>query len=179
MLEKQLDDITVNELIETANINRKTFYYNFHGIADLLSWIYTVWMESVVPPDKVSPDTWQGLFKNMLKAMKEQSVYLNNIYQSRYAPSFRLNQRRVFDRAMAHFVKSAVEIHEKSNDVSLRISKVRLRYVERYYSMAFFGMLDAWFTGGMKEDEDEFVSMMAALSRNTMYETFDFLSTHS
>lgn len=177
MLEKPLDSITVNDLIERANVNRKTFYYNFHGIADLLNWIYTVWIEAVVPLEEVSPDTWQRLFKGLMEAIKEQSKYLNDVYQSRYAPSFRLNQRRAFDREMARFVRSAVEIYEKTHNVNVKLSKTQLRYVERYYSMAFFGMLDAWFTGGMKEDEDEFVSMLTALSRDTMYDTFEFFIT--
>ena len=39
MKEKLLDNITVQELIERSSMNRKTFYYHFHNLAELLKWI--------------------------------------------------------------------------------------------------------------------------------------------
>lgn len=39
MAKKPLDKITVTELVESCNVNRKTFYYHFQDIRDLLKWI--------------------------------------------------------------------------------------------------------------------------------------------
>lgn len=36
---KKLSKITVSELIEECNMNRKTFYYHFKDIYDLLKWV--------------------------------------------------------------------------------------------------------------------------------------------
>ena len=36
MKEKPLNDITVQELVDQASMNRKTFYYHFHTLSDLL-----------------------------------------------------------------------------------------------------------------------------------------------
>ena len=39
MAKKPLSKITVSELVTTCNINRKTFYYHFTDIYDLLKWM--------------------------------------------------------------------------------------------------------------------------------------------
>lgn len=39
MEHKKLSKITVSELISACNINRKTFYYHFHNIYELLKWM--------------------------------------------------------------------------------------------------------------------------------------------
>ena len=40
MRKKAFDKITVTELIEGCKINRKTFYYHFEDIYDLLKWTF-------------------------------------------------------------------------------------------------------------------------------------------
>lgn len=37
---KSLDKITVREIIEDCGVNRKTFYYHFDNIYDLVKWIF-------------------------------------------------------------------------------------------------------------------------------------------
>lgn len=39
MTKKPLSKITVSEIIADCNVNRKTFYYHFHDIYDLLKWM--------------------------------------------------------------------------------------------------------------------------------------------
>ena len=39
MEKKPLSKITVSEIISDCNVNRKTFYYHFQDIYDLLKWI--------------------------------------------------------------------------------------------------------------------------------------------
>ena len=39
MRRKPFSKITVSELIKTCNVNRKTFYYHFEDIYDLLKWM--------------------------------------------------------------------------------------------------------------------------------------------
>ena len=40
MRTKPFNKITVSELVEKANINRKTFYYHFDNIYSLLKWMF-------------------------------------------------------------------------------------------------------------------------------------------
>lgn len=40
MEQKTLDKISIREIIEDCGVNRKTFYYHFEDIYDLLKWIF-------------------------------------------------------------------------------------------------------------------------------------------
>lgn len=40
MEKKLLSKITIKEIIEDCNVNRKTFYYHFHDINDLVKWTF-------------------------------------------------------------------------------------------------------------------------------------------
>lgn len=40
MEQKTLDKISVREIIEDCGVNRKTFYYHFEDIYDLLKWLF-------------------------------------------------------------------------------------------------------------------------------------------
>ena len=40
MKKKPFSKITVSELVTDCNINRKTFYYHFEDIYDLLKWMF-------------------------------------------------------------------------------------------------------------------------------------------
>jgi AcrR family transcriptional regulator len=170
--EKPLDEITVQELVDRANVNRKTFYYNFHSISDLLNWMYTEGFGAEVSAAQIAPDTWKQLFLDTMDYVRGEAVYLRAIYDSGYGPSFRLCMKRLFERAMARFVRSAVGVFETRCQVSLSLTPQQLQYVVQYYTMAFFGMLEAWFLGGMPDSNEEFVYMLSKLSQNNMYQTF-------
>ena len=38
--QKRLDDITIQDLVDDAEVSRKTFYYHFQDIYDVLLWIF-------------------------------------------------------------------------------------------------------------------------------------------
>jgi hypothetical protein len=50
---------------------------------------------------------------------------------------------------MARFVRSAISVFDARREVSLSLTPQQLQYVVQYYTMAFFGMLEAWFLGDM------------------------------
>jgi AcrR family transcriptional regulator len=110
--EKPLDEITVQELVDRANVNRKTFYYNFHSISDLLNWMYTEGFGAEVSAAQIAPDTWKQLFLDTMDYVRGEAVYLRAIYDSSYGPSFRLCMKKLFERAMARFVRSAVGVFD-------------------------------------------------------------------
>lgn len=86
MHEQQLDTITVQQLVARARVNRKTFYYHFHGIDDLLCWMYTDAFERVSPSSESNLFTWQRLMDQAMDFMRSEAFYLCAISDSRYRP---------------------------------------------------------------------------------------------
>lgn len=170
--EKPLDDITVQELVDRARVNRKTFYYHYHGISDLINWMYATRLSTRLDGMEIAPETWAGIFQNIMKRTRNEAEYLAAIYASSYAPGFRLAITHSFNNVTRRFVRSAIAIYEREHGVSLVLTPRQLGYINRYYSMAFYGMTEEWLLTGMRDTEEDFTHTMKQLTRDNMYRTF-------
>lgn len=170
-----LDDITVQNLVDTANINRKTFYYHFHSIADLIEWFYTQKFSTLASHVCIGPDTWMELMKNVIEYISSEDYVFYAIYKSKYAAEFRASMMRLFNKGMVKFVNSAIKIYEQESGETLHLTKAQLGYITQYYSMGFFGMIEQWLIGGMKESSEDFVNILQDLTNDNMYRTFSVL----
>ena len=65
MQTKSLDKITVKDLITKCNVNRKTFYYYFTDVYDLLRWILESDAENLVRQFDLITDLEDGLVATM------------------------------------------------------------------------------------------------------------------
>ncbi len=74
MQDKELDKITVQEIADEANVNKKTFYYHFHGITDLVCWMYTSELDQAIHTAVIQPDNWVDMvqrFANRITGVLE------------------------------------------------------------------------------------------------------------
>ena len=85
---KNLDSITVQELSDAANVNKKTFYYHFQNMSDFLSWMYSAGLTSLMDAEGVTAENWPAHLKKVLAGIRRDRSYLTAIYASRYAPRF-------------------------------------------------------------------------------------------
>lgn len=76
---KELSKITVSELITTCNVNRKTFYYHFDDIYDLVKWI--IEQETL---DKIQNynliNDYSGTIEFLLNYIESNSHFLISVY---------------------------------------------------------------------------------------------------
>lgn len=172
MREKPLDDITVQELVDRARVNRKTFYYHYHGISDLINWMYATRLSTRLDGMDVAPDTWAGIFQDLMKRTRKEADCLSAIFDSSYAPSFRLAVTRSFDNITRRFVRAAIGIYEREHGLALNLTPRQLGYINRYYSMALYGMTEEWLLTGMRDTEEAFAHTMKQLTRDNMYRSF-------
>lgn len=81
MKHKPFSKITVSELIRNCNINRKTFYYHFEDIYDLLKWMLEQETFEVVKQFDLLDD-YQDIFLFVIDYVEKNSYFLNCIYDS-------------------------------------------------------------------------------------------------
>ncbi len=81
MQEKPFSKITISELIRKCNINRKTFYYHFVDIYDLLRWMLEQEALEVVKNFDLLVD-YQDAFMFVFDYVEENAYVLNCIYDS-------------------------------------------------------------------------------------------------
>lgn len=173
MAKKNLDSITVQELSDAANVNKKTFYYHFQNMSDFLSWMYSAGFYSLMDAEGVTAENWPVHLKKVLAGIRKDHSYLSAIYASRYAPEFRQAISRMFDRAVEKYVKSSMKCWEEERGRPLSLSATGYAYLVNYHSMALFGMLEQWFQRGMQESDETFVRLIQMLSNDSLFNAFD------
>lgn len=176
MKEKLLDDITVQELIERSSMNRKTFYYHFHNIAELLKWIIKENFSSVKTLP-IALDTWNTNTINILTFIKENKFFFHSIHYSRYCAEIRMYLKLLLDEDIDKFVAIAWEFYTRNSAIEYTLTEANQNYIVKYYSGAIYSLLEEWLLGGMKEPIDDFVDILVKLVNHSMYQAFDSLST--
>ncbi|KAF2955109.1 MULTISPECIES: TetR family transcriptional regulator [Marinitoga] len=71
MKEKPLSKITVNDVVKDCGLNRRTLYYYFHDIYELLEWTFITEIKEVIGENKTYK-TWQkGYYFLLLNKIKK------------------------------------------------------------------------------------------------------------
>ena len=78
--EKALDKITVQEIAEKCEMNRKTFYYHFHDVLELCEWICESDAEKALQ-EKPTYETWQEGYLTIFLMIRKDRSFILNIYR--------------------------------------------------------------------------------------------------
>jgi AcrR family transcriptional regulator len=76
---KQLDDITVTELVEHCGISRQAFYYHFSDIFGVVEWAA---QEEIAKLENVDMTNWKQVLEDTMARLRESRVVLLNIYRA-------------------------------------------------------------------------------------------------
>ena len=74
--QKTLNKITVQDIADEAGVSRKTFYYYFQDIYDLMEWILEEKCRQML--GGVTADTWQDGMLNLIKYIKDKRMLILN-----------------------------------------------------------------------------------------------------
>lgn len=166
---KNLDDITVVGLIQAAEINRKTFYNHYSGLADLLCKIVSERCDEAVIGNSTT-DSWEKAVKNLMVAARDSQDFLQKVFQSNYALAARNCIRKRFDAGVLEFVKSSEARYEQRSGKRIVLTRHQEQYLVRFYSSLLFSLIEEWFMNGMKEGIDECIKLIDTLTNNGVYE---------
>ena len=81
MKHKPFSKITISELIRECNLNRKTFYYHFEDIYDLLKWMLEQETFEVLKQFDLLTD-YKDAFDFTINYIQDNAYFLNCIYDS-------------------------------------------------------------------------------------------------
>ena len=73
--------ITVNDIVKDCGVNRRTFYYHFKDVYDLLEWIFKNEVSNVMAENKTY-NTWQQGFLRIFFYLSENRKIVLNTYNS-------------------------------------------------------------------------------------------------
>jgi len=136
---QSLETINVKTLTETCGVTRQTFYYHFHDIYDLLTWIYL--HETIDGFDKVA--TWSQAVIKIGRYCLNNKTFVKQTYQS----AGRDLLVEFLSNHLYAFHLKEIEVRDKNNVIDIDTKK-RLAL---FFSAALNSVLLNWIREEMNE----------------------------
>lgn len=146
--ERSLDKITVQNIADLAGVSRKTFYYHFQDVYDLLEWMLEQ-DRSFLEPQQSDRDAWRTAVANLLDFCLENRDMIQNLFRSisrdtldRYTYSILLKSLKDY----ASYQSSVRNLTEKQTEALLQFTAHGLQ-----------GLLLSWIDSGLRTPRDELI----------------------
>lgn len=160
MQTKPLSKITVNNVASDCELTRRTLYYYFHDIYELLEWIYKTELHLVLGENRTQT-TWQNGFLSILEYLKENKNMVLNTYNS---VDRNLLENHLYSEAF-NIILSVVEELAKNINVSEKDKK----YVANFYKIALVGVILEWIKNKMDEDPKDIIKNLDKIISGDIY----------
>ncbi|MDL2310966.1 TetR/AcrR family transcriptional regulator [Peptostreptococcaceae bacterium OttesenSCG-928-C18] len=161
MAKKQLSKITVSEIVEDCGVNRKTFYYHFADIFELLKW--TLEEEAVeVVKQFTKMLSYEDAILFVLDYVEENEYILNCAYDS----MGRDELKRFLYADFIEITHSLVENLE--NTLNCYINNDYRDFVCSFYSEAIGGMLVDWLRDRTVRDRDKVLHYLSNILKSSI-----------
>lgn len=152
--EQPFDKITVTQLVEECQITRRTFYYHYSDLFELLDIILRRETDRAVAEFKAT-GSWEECMITASRFAREHKRAVYHIYTS----SHRLELERHVNRVSEEMMRSYVERQSKG----LRVSEQDKKLVCDLYRFGITDIFYAWLENGMKEDLETQIHRLSLL----------------
>ena len=150
LLKKNIDKITVSDIVKEANVNRQTFYYHFKDIYNLIEWIYENEIIKELKIINVFND-WEKSCDFMLNYILKNKDFISKTYKISSLKSY------IYDEVYNQIYNKVKEIKKNSN------IDVNIDFITRFYSHAFIGIIGDWIRNGMKESPEQLIENISKI----------------
>lgn len=154
MKKKNLERITVSDIVKDCGLNRQTFYYHFKDKYDLVNWIYCSEIITTLSPISDGAD-WSAAIMKALNIMRKDKVF--------YAGSLNLDGQSILHDYLFHATRDMlIKILEKPDfQDTLNIEPNDRILIAEFYTYGLVGMVIQWAKNGMTEAPDEIVGKLS------------------
>lgn len=149
--QKTLDNITIQDITDDAEVSRKTFYYHFQDIYDLLNYTLTEDTRRLLNTE-VTRDNWVDCLRKLLVySQKERMVVLN---------TFHSIQRSTLEAEFTRWLSPIITSLLASQPGSERIPGEDKDFLINIFSYGLCGMILRWIGEGMTGDIEKMLSLI-------------------
>ena len=156
-----LDKITIQDLVDDAEVSRKTFYYHFQDIYDLVEWVCVEDGRRVLEGN-VTEDTWQQGLRNVVDYLQDNRAMILNGYRSvqRQGDILKLNLSRL--------VRPLMEGIFDAQPGCERIAPEDREMILKMFSFGIVELVLYWVGNGMKPDGNQLVDQIDRIFDGSM-----------
>ena len=146
---KSLSKITISAICEDCGVNRKTFYYHFKDIYDLLKW--TLEQDSLIVVNRLDVMVdYEKIIHTLMDYVDQNRTLLAHAYAAIGKNGFEQFFSSNFQRVSLEIIEKAAQKQNK------QISQEYKDFLCCFYSNALYGLLVAWFLDRSRYDKDQF-----------------------
>ena len=161
MTKKSLNKITVTEIIKDCNVNRKTFYYHFENIYDLLKWILEIEAIEIVKNFDFMVDYEEAILF-VIDYVEKNSQILACAYDA----MGREEMKRFFYNDFIMVIQNIVEASEK--ELEINISSSFKQFICDFYAEALAGTLINLFKEKANKNKEQIIHYLLITLRTTI-----------
>lgn len=158
LAQKNLVNISVKEICETADVNRSTFYQHYADPAELLREIEQDFLDQIPTPPEVLDEQSQ---KSLLEAT---TAFFDNIRENRNTVRtlFSESADNAFSsRLVEHLCSGYIPVGEGRDETTTRL-------LQRYIANGTVGMLREWVNSDFSLSSRKIAEMMYFLSKKVI-----------
>ncbi len=140
---KKLHNITVTELAKTCNIERKTFYYHYENLTELVKEIFDEELDRVIEEFNETL-SWEESFILAAKFILDNKKVVKHIYESDYRMDL---EKYIFSISGEIMRKYVIRV---AKDTKAQETDIKL--IAYFYQCALSSSLIQWVAADMKTD---------------------------
>lgn len=161
ILQKSFSKVTVSELIRECGVNRKTFYYHFSDVYDLLKWTLEQEAIDVVKNFDLIVDYEEAILF-IIDYIKVNNKFLNNIYDS----LGRDELKRFFYSDFVGITK--IIISKAEEEAHKKLPDNFKNFLASFYTEAIAGTLVERITHQEQQSQEELVTYISTVFRYSL-----------
>lgn len=158
VVQKSFSKVTVSELIRACNVNRKTFYYHFTDVYDLLKWTLEQEAIDVVKKFDLIAD-YEEVILFAMDYIEKNDVFLKNIYDS----VGRDELKRFFYTDFIEITISMIKQVEAITEIT--VPEEFEMFLSSFYTEAIAGTLLEWIVNKEEHDRQQTIDYISVIFR--------------
>lgn len=120
---KDVDKITVTDLVKACHISRQTFYYHFQDILEVLEWSVQQAFQEILM-QSMDTDASEDILRNFIESSSEADVLLKKLLHSQRREQI----ETIFVNAVRSYLQEVLNRQELKPNLSLADAKVMLDF---------------------------------------------------
>ena len=142
---QRLDEITIQNLADDAEVSRKTFYYHFQDIYALLEWILLDEVKRLLA-DSSGTDDWQQGVQDLFDYFQRNKTIILNIYRPLE------DKEPLLEAHISRLVRPMMERIFNGQPGHDQVSQSDRQFILDLYSFGLVELFLRWIGNGMKPD---------------------------
>ena len=130
--QKQLDKITVKELVDACHISRQTFYYHFRDIMDVVEWYQNKTLKKSIESSLTASNC-----QDAIKGMVQETFQHKELIQHLLSSQRREEMEQLFVKAIRSYLEEM--LRQKAPDLAL--SPADAETILCFYSWGMIGLI--------------------------------------